>query len=49
MTITEILAAAHKRASDRGLPYQGALSPVEAEEVRALIPGNTLVDVRTRA
>jgi rhodanese-related sulfurtransferase len=49
VTITEILAAAHKRAADRGLPYQGALSPVEAEEVRALIPGNALIDVRTRA
>jgi rhodanese-related sulfurtransferase len=49
VTITEILAAAHKRAADRGLPYQGALSPVEAEEVRALIPGSTLIDVRTRA
>lgn len=49
MTISEILAAAHKRAADRGLPYQGALSPVEAEEVRALIPASTLIDVRNRA
>ena len=49
MTITDILAAAQKRAAGRALSYQGALSPVEAEEVRARVPGSTLVDVRTRA
>ncbi len=49
MTITEILAAAQKRAAGRALSYQGALSPVEAEEVRGRVPGSILVDVRTRA
>jgi len=49
VTITEILAAAQHRAAGRALSYQGALSPVEAQEVRNLVPGCVLVDVRTRA
>lgn len=49
MTITEILGSAHKRAEERKLAYQGALSPVEAHEVLDLVPGCKLVDVRTRA
>ncbi|MCC7546843.1 MAG: rhodanese-like domain-containing protein [Burkholderiales bacterium] len=49
MTITEILAAAQQRGGGRTLSYQGVLSPVEAEQVRSLVPGCALVDVRTRA
>lgn len=48
MTINEILAVAHARAVERSLSYQGALLPTEAQQVRGLVPGCTLVDVRTR-
>jgi rhodanese-related sulfurtransferase len=48
-TLSELLALAHKRAEDMGLPYAGALTPREASEVWKAAPGAKLVDVRTRA
>ncbi len=47
--ITEILQTAQQRARDLGLPYEGALLPVEAYELQQSAPGAKLVDVRTRA
>lgn len=47
--ITEILQAAQQRAQEFGLPYQGALDPLETHELLRLAPGAKLVDVRTRA
>ena len=49
MTINEILQAARKRAEQMNLPYGGALTPQEADEVWRNAPGARLVDVRTRA
>jgi len=48
-TLSDILALAQKRARELGLPYEGALTPVEAHEILQLAPGAKLVDVRTRA
>lgn len=47
--LSDLLNLAQARASDRGLPYAGALTPSEAYEVLQLAPGAQLVDVRTRA
>ncbi len=47
--LSEILALAQKRARDRELPYEGALTPSEAHDVWQLAPGAKLVDVRTHA
>lgn len=47
--ITEILQTAQKRAQDLGLPYEGALLPVEAYGLQQFAPGAKLIDVRTRA
>lgn len=47
--LSALLNLAQARASDRGLPYAGALTPAEAYEVLQLAPGARLVDVRTRA
>jgi rhodanese-related sulfurtransferase len=47
--ITEILEAAHLRAKELGLPYQGAVTPQEAYTLMNSAPGTKLVDVRTRA
>ena len=47
--LTEILDRAQERARNQGLPYDGALTPVEAHELLTLAPGAKLVDVRTRA
>ncbi len=49
MTITEILQKARERARQLGVPYSGALTPAEANEVWRNAPGAKLVDVRTRA
>lgn len=49
MTISEILKAAQERARQMGLPYEGALLPIEAYEIWQQAPGAKLVDVRTRA
>jgi len=48
-TLTDILSLARKRAEDLNLPYAGALTPAEANQVWQLAPGARLVDVRTRA
>lgn len=47
--LSQLLALAGERARALGLPYNGALNPLEAAEVLALAPGARLVDVRTRA
>jgi len=47
--ITEILTTAQNRAKDLGLPYEGALTPDEANTILQSAPGAKLVDVRTRA
>lgn len=44
-----ILEQAQIRAQKMGLPYQGALTPAEANEILGLMPDAKLVDVRTRA
>ncbi|MBL8444949.1 MAG: rhodanese-like domain-containing protein [Zoogloeaceae bacterium] len=48
-TLTDLLNLAHTRARGLSLPYAGALTPAEANEVWQLAPGARLVDVRTRA
>ena len=47
--LTALLNLAQTRARELGLPYAGALTPSEANEVWQLAPGARLVDVRTRA
>ena len=47
--LEEILATAKKRAADQNLPYEGALTPKEAEEILQLDDAARLVDVRTSA
>lgn len=48
-TISELLAAAQARGSEKKLAYQGEVSPTEAYELLQKAPGAKLVDVRTRA
>ena len=45
----QILKAARARAREKGLPYEGALLPAEANALREKHPGAKLVDVRSRA
>lgn len=47
--LDDILAVAKQRASAQGLPYEGALTPKEAEELLELDNAARLVDVRTGA
>jgi rhodanese-related sulfurtransferase len=47
--ISEILARASARGSERNQPYEGELTPIEAYELLQKAPGAKLVDVRTRA
>jgi rhodanese-related sulfurtransferase len=47
--VNEILLQAQERGKQMGLPYQGALTPLEANEILKLMPDAKLVDVRTRA
>ena len=47
--LNEILTLAQARATDFQLPYAGALTPQEANEVRQLAHNAAIVDVRTRA
>lgn len=47
--LTDLLQLARERGQSMGLPYAGALTPVEAAKVLELAPGAKLVDVRTRA
>lgn len=49
MTISATLETAQNRAKQANLPYQGALTPVEAHYILQSAPGAKLVDVRTRA
>jgi len=48
-SISEILAAARARGSDKKLSYTGEVLPAEAFELLQHAPGAKLVDVRTRA
>lgn len=48
-TIETILEKAQQRASEMGLPYRGALLPMEAYRVLEESINTQLVDVRTRA
>ncbi len=48
-SLNRILQHARQRAVDKGLPYAGALTPKEAQEVLQLAPSAKLVDVRSRA
>jgi rhodanese-related sulfurtransferase len=45
--LSEILARAQQRAKDKGLDYEGALTPEEAWQVLQLAPAAKLVDVRS--
>lgn len=47
--LTDLLTLAQERAKALNLPYEGALTPREANDVWRLAPGAKLVDVRTRA
>ncbi len=49
MSNSENLDKARQRAKELRLPYDGALTPREAQEVLREIPEAKLVDVRTRA
>jgi rhodanese-related sulfurtransferase len=49
MTIDDTLKKARQRAKEMGLPYEGALTPREAQEVLQQGGGASIVDVRTRA
>ncbi|MCB5190658.1 rhodanese-like domain-containing protein [Methylobacillus arboreus] len=48
-TLSTILQNAKQRAEQHGLPYAGALTPQEANQVLELAPVARLVDVRTKA
>ena len=45
----EILSKARERARANGLPYEGALLPAEAEQLRRDNPNAVIIDVRSRA
>ncbi len=47
--IQAILDRARQRAADNNLPYAGALTPPEAQQVLLGMPEAKLVDVRTQA
>lgn len=47
--LTEILQLAQRRARDKSLAYEGALTPGEAWEVLQHAPGARLIDIRSRA
>ena len=49
MSLDDTLRKARERAKQMGLPYSGALTPAEANEVWQQANGAKLVDVRTRA
>lgn len=48
-TITELLETAQRRAQELGLPYKGALLPMEAYRILQENMQAQLVDVRSRA
>lgn len=47
-SLTNILARAKQRALDKGLDYEGALTPEEAWEILQSAPNAKLIDVRSR-
>lgn len=47
--LTEILTLARERGQAMGLPYAGAVTPLEAWALLQNAPGARIVDVRTRA
>lgn len=49
MSTSEILDKARARGKELGLPYEGALTPAEANALLGQTPSAKLVDVRTRA
>lgn len=49
MSAAESLKKARERGKEMGLPYEGALTPGEAQQVLQENPGARLVDVRTKA
>lgn len=49
MSTSEILDKARARGKELGLPYEGALTPAEANTLLGQTPSAKLVDVRTRA
>ena len=49
MALEDTLMKARQRATELGVPYEGALTPREAHEVLQEQPEAKLVDVRTRA
>ena len=48
-TLSSILQKAQQRAVEANLPYAGALTPSEAQQVLDMTPNARLVDVRSRA
>jgi rhodanese-related sulfurtransferase len=48
-TPEQILARAQARAAQMGLPYAGAITPLEAAALLQAAPEARLIDVRTRA
>ncbi|HSH96732.1 MAG: rhodanese-like domain-containing protein [Methylophilaceae bacterium] len=48
-TLSSILEKAKQRAEENKLPYAGALTPSEAQDVLTLTSAAKLVDVRSRA
>ena len=48
-TLTNILQKAKQRAQAANLPYAGALTPQEAQQVLQMTSSARLVDVRSRA
>jgi len=47
-TLSTILARAQQRAKEKGLDYEGCLTPTEAYQVMQIAPAAKLVDVRSR-
>lgn len=47
--LSDILARAKQRAAEKGLEYEGALTPEEAWQVLQTAPNAKLVDVRSQA
>lgn len=47
-SLNEILAEAQSRAQQAGLPYEGAVTPQQAQQILQHAPAAKLVDVRSR-
>ena len=48
-SVEDIIKQGEARARAAGLPYRGALTPREAAELLAQLPGARIVDVRSKA